>query len=72
MSRGIFCSRIIQLLIRIMIKIDNYSIIIFYDCIFCSIYEVNLLKIENGWNIAGEDIAEEERTEGKDSATNKI
>lgn len=33
---------------------------------------MNLLKIENGWNIAGEDIAEEERTEGKDSATNKI
>lgn len=33
---------------------------------------MNLLKIENGWNIAGEDIAEKERTEGKDSATNKI
>lgn len=33
---------------------------------------MNLLEIENGWNIAGEDIAEEERTEGKDSATNKI
>lgn len=45
-----------------------------YNIVYMWLYicEVNLLKIENGWNIAGEDIAEEERTEGKDSATNKI
>lgn len=58
-----------------MIKIDDYSIVIFFMIVFFVLYiyiYMNLLEIENGWNIAGEDIAEEERTEGKDSATNKI